>query len=65
MNTLRSLMAGLRPAFSNVANRIAIQSIVVGAGLVLVQPCAGFSFEFQEIGSMAVGRYQHTATFVA
>jgi hypothetical protein len=64
MKTLHCLIAGLRPAFSKVANRIAIPSLVVGAALALVQPCAGLSFEFQETGSLAMARESHTATLL-
>jgi len=64
MKTLHCLIAGLRPAVSNAANRIAVPSLVVGAALVLVQPCAGLSFQFEQTGSLAVARSNHTATLL-
>ena len=36
----RALIAGLRPAVSILARRIAFPLLLLGAGLVLVQPCA-------------------------
>ena len=64
MKTLHYLIAGLRPTLSNSANRVAIPSLIVGASLALVQPCAGLSFEFEETGSMATARAFHTATLL-
>src|SRR4030095_13956391 len=62
MKTLHCLIAGLRPASSNVATRIAISSLVIGGALAFVQPCAGLSFQFQETGSMATARAGPSAT---
>ena len=59
MTTLHCLIARLRPAFSNMVNRIAIPSLVAAAALALVQPCAGLSFQFRETGSLAVARDVH------
>jgi hypothetical protein len=65
MKTLHSLMAGLRPAFPNVVNRIAIPSLVVAAALAFVQPCAGLSFEFRETDSLAMVHSNAPATLLA
>jgi hypothetical protein len=41
MKTLHSLAAGLLSATSILARRVAFPLLFLGAGLVLVQPCAG------------------------
>src|SRR5438128_11789768 len=64
MKTLHSLIAGLRPASSILVRRIAFPLLFLGAGLVLVQPCAAAPFEFEETGSLATTRYLHTATLL-
>src|SRR6478736_7810474 len=64
MKTLHCPIARLRPAFSNVANRIAIPSLVAGAALALVQPCAGLSFQFRETGSLAMVHSDAPATLL-
>ena len=64
MNTLHYLIAGLRLVFGNLMNRIAIPSLVAGAALALVQPCAGLSVVFQATGSLAMARESHTATLL-
>src|SRR4029077_6612597 len=65
MKTLYCLIAGLRPAFSYLANRLAIPLLVAGAVLTVVQPCAGLSFEFQETGSQAMPHPNAPATLLA
>jgi hypothetical protein len=65
MKTLHCLMAGLRPAFSNVANRIAIPSLVAGAALALVQPCGAAPFQWEETGSLDIARLRNTATLLS
>ena len=65
MKTLHSLVAGLRPACSILAQRVAFPLLLLGAGLVLVQPCAAAPFEFETTGSLAAARYGHTATLLA
>src|SRR4029434_3988894 len=64
MKTLHSLAVGLRPAFSILAGRIAVPLLLLGAGLMLVQPCAGQSGTWEETGSLANARYGHTATLL-
>jgi hypothetical protein len=64
IKTLHSLVAGLRPAKSILAQRIAYPLLLVGAGLILVQPCAGASFKFEETGSLLTARAGHTATLL-
>ncbi len=64
MKTLHSLIAGLWPANSILARRIAFPLLFLGAGLVLVQPCVGAPFEFEETGSLATARAYHTATLL-
>ena len=60
---MHSLIAGLRPASSILARRVA-SPLLFGTGLMLAQPCAGLSFEFQETGSLATARASHTATLL-
>ena len=64
MKTLHSLVAGLRPANSILARRIAFPAAFLGAGLALAQPCAGAPFKFEETGSLGVARVDHTATLL-
>src|SRR5436309_6975096 len=64
MKTFHSLIAGLWPASSIIARRIAFPLLFLGAGLVFVQPCAGAPFEFEETGSLATARSFHTATLL-
>lgn len=64
MKTFQCLIAARRPASSNMASRIAISALVIGAALALVQPCAGLSFKFQATGSLAVTHSQHTAALL-
>ena len=56
MKTLHSLAVGLRPAFLILARRIAIPLLLLTAGMVLVQPCAGQSGTWTETGSLATAR---------
>ena len=64
MKTLSSLIAGLRPASSILARRMALPLLLLGAGLTLVQPCAGAPFQFEPTGSLHTARYGHTATLL-
>ena len=59
-----SLIAGLRPAGSILARRIAFPLLLLTAGLVLVQPCAGQSGTWTATGSLATARDDHTATLL-
>src|SRR5438105_3091521 len=59
-----ALIAGLLPAVSILARRIAFPLLCLGAGLMLVQPCAGAPFEFEQTGSLGTARTYHTATLL-
>ena len=59
MKTLHSLVAGLRPSSSILARWIAFPLFCVGAGLTLVQPCAGAPFQFEPTGSLHTARHAH------
>ncbi len=60
--TLYSLIAGLRPVGVILGRRITFLLIFVGAGLMLVQPCAGnASIVFENTDSLATGRYSPTS----
>jgi N-acetylneuraminic acid mutarotase len=64
MKILRFVGAGLLSATLALARRVAFPLLFLGAGLVLVQPCAGASGVFDETGSLATARYSHTATLL-
>jgi hypothetical protein len=64
MRTLHYLTAGLRSAFSNMANRTAILLLVAGAALALPQPSAGQSGTWTETGDLITPRWDHTATLL-
>ena len=64
MKILHSLAAGLLSATSILARRVAFPLLFLGAGLVLVQPCAGGSGVFDNTGSLATARSAHTATLL-
>ena len=59
-----ALLAGLRPAFSILAQRIAFPLLLLGAGLALIQPCAGKSGTWAATGRLNTGRNLHTATLL-
>src|SRR5438105_6648103 len=63
-NCFHALIAGLRPASLILARRIAFPLVLLGAGLVLIQPCAGQSGTWTPTGSLATARYDHTATLL-
>jgi hypothetical protein len=58
------LIAGLFPVVSILMRRIAFPLLLLGAGLVLVQPCAGQSGTWSDTGSLATARDGHTATLL-
>jgi hypothetical protein len=64
MKTYHSLIAGLRPAPSILAQRIAFPLLFLGAGLLLAQPCTGAPFTFEETGNLVAARSSHTATLL-
>ena len=64
MKTLHSIIAGLRPANSTLARKLAFPLLFLGTGLMFMQPCAGAPFDFEATGSMASVRDEHTATLL-
>src|SRR5262249_43188083 len=64
MKTLYSLIASFRPASLIFARRIVFPLLILGAGLVVVHPCAGDPFQFKPTGSLATARDTHTATLL-
>ena len=52
-NCFHALIAGLRPAGLILARRIAFPLVLLGAGLALIQPCAGQSGTWTATGSLA------------
>ena len=63
-NCFHALIAGLRPAGLILARRIAFPLVLLGAGLVLIQPCAGQSGTWTATGSLNTARDYHTATLL-
>src|SRR5438067_851777 len=63
-NCFQALIAGLRPARLILARRIAFPLLLLGAGLALIQPCAGQRGTWTPTGSLATARYGHTATLL-
>ncbi len=63
MKILNSLTGGLLSSTSILARRVALPLLFLGAGLLLVQPCAADSV-FRATGSLATARYNHTATLL-
>ncbi|PYL05731.1 MAG: branched-chain amino acid ABC transporter substrate-binding protein, partial [Verrucomicrobia bacterium] len=47
-----------------LAGRIAFPLFFLSAGPMLVQPCAGAPFGFENTGSLTIGRFRHTATLL-
>ncbi len=72
MKTLHILTAGLVSAFSTsgtracrlqtFARRVAMPLLLLGTGLLLVQPCSADSGSFSKTGSLVTARYLHTST---
>src|SRR5438105_11016461 len=64
-NRVCALIAGLRPAGLILARRIAFPLLLLGAGLALIQPCAGQSGTWTATGSPAhAGFIIQTATLL-
>ena len=62
MKILPSIGARFPSATSIPARRLAFFLLFLGAGLLLVQPCAGGSGSFSNTGSLVGARFLHTAT---
>jgi hypothetical protein len=65
MNLLRLLGTDFVLVRWALARRVAFILLFLGAGLIIVQPCAGGSGSFENTGSLATARYYHTATLLA
>src|SRR6266850_2591486 len=63
-NCFHALIAGLRPASLILARQIAFPLVLLGAGLALIQPCAGQSGTWTATGSLGTARTFHTATLL-
>jgi hypothetical protein len=62
MKPLHSL--GVRRATSILVTRIAFPLLCLSAGQMLVQPCAGAPFAFENTGSLAAARDRHAGTLL-
>ena len=63
-NCFHALIARLRRAGLILARRIAFPLVLLGAGLALIQPCAGQSGTWTATGSLGTARALHTATLL-
>ena len=63
-NCFHILIAGLRLASLILARRIAFPLVLLGAGLFLIQSCAGQSGTWTATGSLSTAREDHTATLL-
>jgi Galactose oxidase, central domain/Dockerin type I domain len=61
---LPALIAGFLPVVSILARRIAAPLLLLTAGMVLVQPCAGQSGTWTETGGLHTARSNHTVTLL-
>ena len=59
-----TLIAGLFPVVSILVRQITFPLLLLAAGLLLVQPCAGEGGTWTATGSLATARYLHTATLL-
>src|SRR5437016_13655333 len=62
--SLKLVAARLRSVNSILSRSVAFPLLLLGAGLVLMQPCAGAPFTFGNTGSLATAREFHTATLL-
>src|SRR5437762_13347375 len=53
-----------QPRVRRLARRIAFPMLFLGAGLMLVQPCASAPFQFGTTGSLVTARTNHAATLL-
>src|SRR5262245_35285643 len=58
------LIARLQPAVPVLAGKIAFPLLLLTAGLLLVQPCAGQNGTWTGTGSLVAARYYRTATLL-
>jgi hypothetical protein len=49
---------------SSLSRLVMLLPLMLGAGLTLVQPCAGAPFQFEQTGSLNALRFNHTATLL-
>src|SRR6266446_2957186 len=63
-NCFHALIAGLRPVGLILARRIAFPLLLLGAGLVLIQPCPGQSGAWTPTGNLGTIRYVNAAPFL-
>ena len=61
---LHSMQNSNQPRVRRLARRIAFPMLFLGAGLMLVQPCASAPFQFGTTGSLITARLQQTATLL-
>jgi len=64
MKTLDRMISRLWLATSNPTRRMPFPLVFLGAWLILLQPCAGAPFGFEQTGSLITARSQHTATLL-
>src|SRR5438309_1437239 len=62
--SLKLVAARLRLVNSILSRSVAFPLLLLGAGLVVMQPCAGAPFTFGNTGSLTTARLQYTATLL-
>src|SRR5438477_9215531 len=64
MKSLSFFKPPCRRKYLNLARRIGFPLVLLGAGLVLIQPCAGQSGTWTPTGSLGTAHVSHTATLL-
>src|SRR5207247_1423709 len=64
MKTSHSCTLNRHSTNSSLFRLVMLLPLLLGAGLALVQPCAGAPFQFEQTGSLHDARYSHTATLL-
>ena len=62
--SLANALTDLQSVALIAARQFAIPLLLLGAGLMLVQPCAATPFQWEYTGSLNTGRFDHTATLL-
>ena len=64
MHTLLSCTPTFRSLAADLVQRILPSVLLIVAGLLSVQRCAGVPFRFEQTGSLYTAHYEHTATLL-
>src|SRR5947207_2147994 len=64
MKTLLCFISNRHWTNSKLFQSITLLPLLLGAELLVLQPCAGAPFQFEPTGSLIAARYAHTATLL-